>query len=185
MLGNRRGNAKNICLLKRVLSNIGIGNLTGNTYQRDRIGAGRCDSRDKIGCSRSRSRKDHTDLSRSTRITISGMNRPLFMPRENMREFHLIDRIIQRKHGAARISKNDVHAFLFRLSNTACAPFINNLKPPWSSMVYMFSVSIFILYTICIQSYNTMEQNLAIHSQSSRMSLSEKRNLFVGRFPAQ
>lgn len=114
MLGNRRGNAKNICLLKRVLSNIGIGNLTGNTYQRDRIGAGRCDSRDEIGCSRSRSRKDHTDLSRSTRITISGMNRPLFMPRENMREFHLINRIIQRKHGTARISKNDVHAFLFQ-----------------------------------------------------------------------
>ena len=65
--------------------------------------------------------KRHADLARGTGIAIRRVRRPLFMAREDVRKFHLIYFIIERKDSTARVAEHDLNALCLQaLQKSAC-----------------------------------------------------------------
>ena len=114
VLRDRRRNADDVRLLKRILAYVGIRNLSRNTDHRHGVHMRCCDARHEIRRTRSRSCKHDTNLARGSGIAVRRVRSPLLVARQDMRELHLIYLIVEREDSAARIAEHDLDALLLQ-----------------------------------------------------------------------
>ena len=114
MLRNRRRNTHDVRLLERIFSNVRICHLSRDADHRHRVHMCRRNPRHEIRRAGSRCCKYDADLPRRAGVPVCRMCRALLMTRQHMPEPHFINFVIQRKHRAARIAKDDLDALLFQ-----------------------------------------------------------------------
>ena len=130
VLRDRRRDAADIGLLERVLADIGIRHLSRDADERHRIRVGRRDARDEVCRTRAGRRKDDADLARRARIAVCRMDSALLMARQDVREFHFIDSIVEREHRAAGVTEYDVHAFILQAREHSLCTIHQQVKAP-------------------------------------------------------
>ena len=154
MLCNGRRDAKDVRLLERILADIGISHLSGDADERNRVCTSRSNARDEIRRPWPRGRKDNADLARSAGIAVSCMDCALLMAREHMREFHLVDSIIQGQHCTARIAEDDVHPFSFQALQHSLSSIHQHTKAP-SSILFTKRIFVLLYYTLFVYNITT------------------------------
>ena len=118
---NRRGDADDIRLLKRVLSDVRIRDLSRNADHRYRVHMRCRNARHEIGCSGPRGRKCNADLARGSGIAVCRMRRALLMARQDVRKLHLVYFIVECEDGSPRIAEHDLNPLgLQALQESAC-----------------------------------------------------------------
>lgn len=114
VFGDGGGDPRRIRLLKGVLADQGRGHLAADDHQRDGIHMGRGNAGDHIAHSRPAGGDAHPHLARGPGIAVGGMDGPLFVAGEDMREFRFIDCIVQAQYGTTRVPEDHRDLFGFQ-----------------------------------------------------------------------
>ena len=131
MFGDWRGNATNVDLLKTVLADSRIGDLPRDTHQRYRIHVGGSDTRDQIRRAWTARRDNDADLAACPCVAVRRVHRALFMPRQNVREAHLINFVVKPQDYAARVAENQIDALILQaLKQCPRSVHLQNFLPP-------------------------------------------------------
>ena len=114
MLGNRGGNAYNICFLKGVLANVWIAYLTSKAYHWNRIHIGCSNTCNQIGSTRARGSKADSYLASGSGITVCSVHSTLLVRGQNMIYFILIfiKAVVNVEYLTSGVAENGVHSLL-------------------------------------------------------------------------
>ena len=118
MLDARAGDTHRIDFLERIGTDHRGRHLPGQDHHRDGIHVGRGDTGHGIGRTGTGGDQHHTDLAGRARIAIGGMGGGLLVAHQDVTHLFLLeDGVIDMQHGAARVTPDVLHAFVFQCLN--------------------------------------------------------------------
>jgi len=112
VLGDGPRDPRDVGLLKSVVADHLRRDLAREDDKRNRIHIGRGDAGHQVGRSRAGGRDHHTDPARGAGVTVRGVHRSLFVPREIEIERRIEQLMEDGNDRAARIAENMLHSLL-------------------------------------------------------------------------
>ena len=113
VLGAGPGDADGVALLEGVVADQMRRHLAGDAHQRNRIHQRVGQRRHHVGGAGSRGHQHHAGLAGRARIALGGVAGALLVPHQDVLDLALLENlVIDRKHGAAGIAEEVLHAMI-------------------------------------------------------------------------
>ncbi len=114
MLGDGQGDASDISLLKGIGADQLTAHLTCNTNDRGRVQHRRRDAGHHVGGSGAGGGHGYTSPPARARIAIRHVSGALLMAHQYVMDLAVLEGIVSRQNGAARVSEDVCHAFVLQ-----------------------------------------------------------------------
>ncbi len=113
MLGGRARDAGGVGLLERVVADQVRGHLAGQADDRDAVHERVHQAGDRVGGARAAGDQHHADAAGAARVALGGVHGGLLVAHQDVADgVLLVERVVDRQHGAARVAEDDVHALV-------------------------------------------------------------------------